>query len=110
LTLHLSFRRVAEGELDRLRWWMAELTRRRDEVIETFENEGTRHEVVHLLETSDGPILVYATEAEDPEQAHAAFLASSLPIDAEHRKVMGEVVGQPVPAELLLDVELPSDG
>ena len=107
--LHVVFRRVAEGELERLRSWMGELMRRREEVLETFENEGTRHEVAYLLETSDGPILVYAIEAEDPDRAHAAYLESSLPIDAQHKEVLARALAEPVPAERLFDIALPSD-
>jgi hypothetical protein len=86
---------------------MGELMRRREEVLETFENEGTRHEVAYLLETSDGPIFVYAIEAED--RAHAASLESSHPIDAQHKEVMAQALAEPVPAELLYDVALPSE-
>src|ERR1041385_7509746 len=42
--LKVAMHRVADGEADRLRSWMSELMRRRDEVIATFENEGVRHE------------------------------------------------------------------
>jgi len=105
--LQLAIRRVAEGEVDRLRWWMGELMRRRDEVIETFKNEGTSHELAYLIPTSDGPILIYAMEVEDPERASVAFRTSSLPIDAEHKEVMHDVLGDAVPADLLFDVALP---
>jgi hypothetical protein len=104
--LELAFHRVADGELDRLRSWMGELMRRRDEVIETFENEGTRHEVAYLLSTSDGPILVQAMEVEDRERARAAFRSSSLPIDVEHKQVMRRVLGEAVPAEALYEAAM----
>ena len=80
--------------------------RRRDEVIATFENEGVRHELAYLLPVTDGWILVYAAEMEDPERASTAFRASSLPIDQEHKQVMAKVVGAPADAELLYDVAL----
>lgn len=82
--------------------------RRRDEVIETFVNEGVRHEVAYLLPAADGPVLVYAMEVDDPERASAAFRASSFPIDDEHKRVMGQVLAGPVEAELLYDVRLPT--
>ena len=106
--LEVVFHRIAEGEIGRLRWWMGELHRRRDEVLETFENEGTRHEIACLVHTSDGPILVYAIEADDPEAARAAFRASTLAIDVQHRDVMAQIVSEPVAAERLLDVARPS--
>jgi hypothetical protein len=104
--LKIAMRRVADGEVDRLRSWMSELMQRRDEVIATFENEGVRHELAYLLPVTDGWILVYAMEMEDPERASAAFRASSLPIDHEHKQVMAKVLGAPVDAELLYDVAL----
>jgi hypothetical protein len=105
--LQVAMRRVAEGEVDRLRQWMGELMRRRDEVIETFVNEGVRHELAYLLATADGPVLVYVMEVEDPERARAAFRASSLPIDAEHKQVLSQALAEPYDAELLYDVRLP---
>jgi len=104
--LKVAMRRVADGEVDRLRSWMDELMRRRNEVLATFENEGVRHELAYLLPVADGWILVYAMEMEDPERASAAFRASSLPIDDEHKQVMAQVLGAPVDAELLYDVAL----
>jgi len=100
-------RRVAEGQLDVLRWWMGELMRRSDEVLQTFHNEGTREEQVYLLHTSDGPILVYVMDVADPERADFAFRYSALPIDQQHKQVMHQVLGDPVDAELLYDVRLP---
>lgn len=94
--LKVAMRRVADGEVDRLRSWMSELMQRRDEVVATFENEGVRHELAYLLPVTDGWILVYAMEMEDPERASAAFRASSLPIDHEHKQVMAKVLGAPV--------------
>lgn len=105
--LQVAMRRVAEDEVDRLRQWMAELMRRRDEVIETFVNEGVRHEVAYLLATADGPVLLHVIEVDDPERASAAFRASSHPIDAEHKQVMSEALAGPYDAELLYDVRLP---
>jgi len=103
-------RRVAEGEVDRLRWWLGELMRRRDEVVQTFRNEGTREEVAYLLSTSDGPVLVYVMDVADPARADLAFRYSELPIDQEHKLVMHEVLGDAVDAELLYDVRLPPAG
>jgi Family of unknown function (DUF6176) len=49
--------RVRPEKVGRLRDWMDELSRRRDEVLETFANETVRHEVGYLFETTDGPML-----------------------------------------------------
>ena len=99
--------RIAEGQEPVLRWWMAELMRRREEVIQTFEYEGTREEAAYLLQTSVGPILVYVMDVADPERAGIAYRYSALPIDQQHKQVMHQVLGEEIQAELLYDVRLP---
>jgi len=42
--LQVVFRRVRPEKVGVLREWMAELNDRRDEVLETFKAETTRHE------------------------------------------------------------------
>lgn len=101
--LRVGVARVHEDKVERLRGWMAELGERMDEVKETFAPEGTRHEQVHLLSTSDGPLLVYVMEVEDVEASRQAFQASTLPIDQQHREVMAEVIAERVHTEVLLD-------
>jgi hypothetical protein len=108
--LLVRFSKVKPEQLGRLRLWMNELMRRRDEVLETFEQETVRQEVAYLLEGRDGPTLVYAIEAEDLEHAGRAFRASTLPIDIEHRSVMREVLEGPAHAELLYECAVEADG
>jgi len=102
--LKIVFVRVREEKLDLLKGWIEELKRREDEVLETFEQEGTRHERAYLLEGKEGPVLVYAMEMEDPERARRAYQESELPIDLEHREVMRKVTAGPVQVEQLLDL------
>lgn len=102
--LRINVLRVNDEQLPALRSWMAELNARVDEVRETFVNEGTRHEQAHLVQTSDGPLLVYAVETEDVAAALAAYQASTLPIDLQHREVMSSVVAEVLPTEVLLDL------
>jgi hypothetical protein len=83
---------------------MSEVARRRDEALETLANESVRHEAAWLLQTVDGPILVYAIEAEDLTQVDQAFQSSSFRIDHDHRRVMDEVLMEPFPSEALLDL------
>jgi hypothetical protein len=101
--LRVRFFKVKPDKVERLRAWMDELSRRRDEVLETFAQETVRHEAAWLLETAEGPILVYAIEAEDLEQARRAVEEHPQPIDLEHLAVMEDVLGAPYPAEQLLD-------
>jgi uncharacterized protein DUF6176 len=104
--LEVRFRRVKEGEVDRLRAWMAEAGRRVEEVRETFRQETVRHEVAYLLRGEEGPVLVYAIEAEDPELGHRVAASSTLPIDRGHRRVMGSVLAGTADAELLYECRL----
>ena len=101
--LRVRFFRVKPDKIDRLRDWMEELHRRRDEVLETFAQETVRQEAAWLMETAEGTILVYAIEAEDVEQAQRAVEEKPLPIDLEHRAVMDEVIEVPIELEQLLD-------
>ena len=104
--LRITFERVRDDKIARLRAWMHELSQRRDEVLETFANEGIRHEQVYLMEGKDGPVLVYAMEGDDFDRAREAFQTSTLSIDLEHKQVMSEVSGGRIDAELLWQCEV----
>jgi hypothetical protein len=97
--LHVGMYRVRDDQVERLREWMHELGRRRDEVLETFAAETTRHEVAYLLRGKDSPILIYVGEMGDLEQGRKAFHASLLPIDVEHRRVLAAVLAGNADAE-----------
>ena len=90
--LYVSFYHVRHEQLDRLRTWMKDLKRRRAEALESYQQEGVRHELAYLLEGREGPVLVYIAEVGERDKARSAYLASKLPIDLEHREVMREVV------------------
>jgi hypothetical protein len=101
--IKLAIRRVKPEEEGTLRNWMAELNRRQSEVRATFAREGVRHEQAWLVATSDGPLLVYAMEASDQQQATETFKESTLPIDQQHKEVMLQVLGGKVSAQLLYE-------
>ena len=63
--LRVGFARVRPEKEQRLRAWLAELSRRLDEVLESFARETTRHEQVFIVLGQDGPLLVYVIEAGD---------------------------------------------
>jgi hypothetical protein len=107
--IKLAIRKVRPEEENRLRSWMAELNRRSTEVLATFAHEGVRHEQAYLLRTSDGPILIYAMEAEDHERAASAFQSSTFPIDHEHRRIMKEVLAEEANVELLYECRADGD-
>lgn len=102
--LRVSFKRVKAGKVDKLRAWMRQLGERRDEVRESFDQEGVRQESAWLIEDGQGHVLVYAIEAEDLERAQQAYRESTLPIDLEHRAVLRDVLGARVEPELLYDL------
>ena len=102
--LKASIQMVKPGQEQKLRAWLSELMDRQDEVRETFEQETVRHEQGYLLKINDGTALLYIVEAEDLEQASKAYKNSTLLINAEHRNVMQEVLGDRIPMELLYDL------
>jgi hypothetical protein len=102
--INVEVTKVSPDKTERLRSWLAEVQTRSEEARVTLANEGVRHERALLVETSDGPLLVYVVECEDYDAAREAFAQSEQPIDLEHKQVMSEVRGEPVPAEVLLDM------
>lgn len=92
--LYASFARVRPDKLGKLQAWLAELMRRRAEVLESFRQEGTREELAYLLPDSQGFLLVYITDAADSDQANAAYETSSLPIDLEHHAMLEECLAE----------------
>ncbi|HET9929836.1 MAG TPA: DUF6176 family protein [Polyangiaceae bacterium] len=102
--LKLAFRRIKPECEERLRRWFAELESRRAEVLETLVGERVRHEQAFVLETSDGPVLVWAAELDDPEHAAATFAQSPHAIDREHARVLRECLDQTPPVTRVFDV------
>jgi hypothetical protein len=101
--IKIEIRRVKPGQEGALRQWLAELSRRQDEVRATFAREGVRHEQAYLVSTAEGPILIYAMEATDEDRAVSTFKESTLPIDQEHRQRMAQVLAGKAHAELLYE-------
>jgi hypothetical protein len=102
----VSFRRIKPEKETELRAWLAALSTRADEVRLTFVDETVRHEQAFILQTVDGPVLVYAVEAEDFERGRAAFAQSTHPIDKEHKRVMAECLGDRLEVPPLHDVAI----
>jgi len=103
--IRLAVRRVRPERVDELRAWLMALnTDRVAEALATLADEGCAHEIGALVETSDGPLLVYAMEVEDEERSVQAAEHSEHAIDAEHRAVMGRVLAGEPSLEVLLDL------
>jgi hypothetical protein len=104
--LKVSVSRVRPDKVARLKEWLAEVSRRADEARETYANEGVTHEQGSILDTTDGPVFVYAMELADYEAAVQAFEKSRFAIDAEHKSVMADVLDGEVKALLLFGIHL----
>jgi Family of unknown function (DUF6176) len=103
--LRVAIRNVLPDKVDRLRDWMLEVDGpRRREAIATLVDEGCRSERAYLIDGARGPVLVYVMDVEDVAQSEIAASRSSHPIDADHKAVLTETLGDHVPAELLLDL------
>lgn len=105
--LHVRFAHLLPGKEARMREWLSELGRRRDEVVETLVQEGARHEQAFIIDGREGPLLVYAMESADPVAASQAYRASTLKIDQEHRAVLLECLGERLQAAPLFDCSVP---
>jgi hypothetical protein len=94
-----------------LRDWLAQLDGpRRVEALATLAAEGVSHEAAWLIDTKDGPVLVYVMNSGDPARARRVFGQSREPVDAEHRRVLGTCLGAAVPVEQLLDLRADGPG
>lgn len=101
--------RLKPGSLPRVREWAAELTRRRDEVMETLRDETVRIESAFLESGPDGDFLVYYMRVDDLETSRRAVQTSPHPIDAYHRAVMNEIVESRAMLTPLFDFERLAD-
>lgn len=61
---------------------------RRAEALESLAAEGVDHETAMIIDTSDGPIIVYAMQTDDLARSRAVTDESARSVDAEHRAVM----------------------
>jgi hypothetical protein len=103
--IELSVRRVKPGQEETLRSWLGQVGgSRRGEAAATLIDEGVTHETVVLVETADGPVVVYAIEADDLDRAYEVARTSRHRIDADHKRIMESALGEAVPIEVLLDL------
>ena len=103
--LRVAIRQVNPGLADELRDWLAEVNGpRHQEALSTLVDEGCTHEQVYLIEGKEGPVLIYVMEVADEDASRRAARSSRHPIDADHKRVMEQTVGDDLPFELLLDL------
>ena len=102
--LKISVRNVLPGQLENLRRWFAELeTTRRAEAIETLIDETVTQETVLLID-GERPMVIYAMEVEDYAHARRSADSDRFPINAEHHAVLSAALGDPVEAEIILNL------
>lgn len=101
--LYTTIARVDEEDVPRLRSWLAGLSSRRDELRESYRQQGTHHELFFLVRTRRSPLLVLVSEVDDAERAVRSFLRSELPIDVEFKAMFQEISSQEAEVELLYD-------
>jgi hypothetical protein len=105
--LRVGFANIRPEREARLRDWLKELGERQEEVVETFRRETIRHEQVFIVQSADGPLLVYAIEAEDHEVARKVYESSTLEIDKQHGAVLSECLAPGPRLSPLFECKLP---
>jgi hypothetical protein len=101
--LQTTFARIDEEDVPRLRSWLSLLSSRRDELRESYQQQGTRHELFFLVRIRRLPILLLIAEVDDTERATRSFLQSELPIDVEFKALFHEISPGEAEVELLYD-------
>lgn len=105
LVIHLVARRIRSDRRDRVVGWLREIDGpRRAEALESLAAEGVDHETAMIIDTSDGPIIVYAMQTDDLARSRTVADESPRPVDAEHRAVMRDADDGPAVAEIVLDL------
>ena len=98
-------RRLKPEKQEEVEQWLAEVNGvRRDEARETLRAEGVSHEAALIIDTSDGPVIVYAMETDDIDRARAVGAASTAAIDRRHHEVMRGADAGPAAHRLVLDL------
>jgi hypothetical protein len=105
VVIHLSVRRIKPENRADVEEWLGRVgSQLRAQAVETLIAEGVTHETAVILDTSDGPVIVYAMETDDIDRARAVGAASASPIDDEHHRVMRAADAGAVPHRIVLDL------
>lgn len=103
--IHLVARRIRPDHRDRLVTWLREVDGpRRDEALASLAAEGISHETAMLIDTSDGPVIVYAMETDGLDRSKSVADESPRAIDAEHRAIMRAADDGAAAANIVLDL------
>jgi|GEM_PF-5623996 len=105
VVIHLVARRVRPDHRDRVVEWLQSVDGpRRSEALESLATEGVDHETAMLIDTADGPVLIYAMQTDNRNRSLSVADASDRPTDAEHRAVIRAADDGPADARILLDL------
>lgn len=103
--IHFSVRRLKPELRESVAQWLAEVNGpRRGEALETLRAEGVSHETAVIIDTSDGPVIVYMMQTDDIDHARRVGAASTHAIDQRHHEVMRAADDGPAPHHLVLDL------
>lgn len=81
-----TYSKIKPGCLEHVRDWLRVLKTRKEEVLESFRQEGVVLESAFLREENNQHFLVYYLLAKDVEVAMSIFRESKLDIDHFHQK------------------------
>jgi|SRR5688500_7189917 hypothetical protein len=101
--LQVSYTRIREDAIPRVRDWLGSLRSREAELRELARAQTISDELAHLISGEDGPVLVYAIVVDDLGAAREAIQKGSLPIAREWRALMSECSAGHPAHEVLLD-------
>jgi hypothetical protein len=85
-----TFSKIKPGCLENVRNWLSTLKTRKEEVLESFRQEGVILESAFIREENNQHFLVYYMFAKDVEVAMSIFRESKLDIDHFHQKCWKE--------------------
>lgn len=97
--------KLKKGVLQDVRHWLKTLNDCKDEVIETFRDEGVWVESAFLEKVGEDDYLVYYMRADDVQQAKAVCQKSSHPIDHFHRECWRKFADTTSVLELAFDLQ-----
>ncbi|MGL4610296.1 MAG: DUF6176 family protein [Trueperaceae bacterium] len=103
--LHCVRIKLKPNSLDRVREWAAEITRRKEEALETLRDESIFLESFFLEKASDGDYLIGYIRAESLEQSREAVKKSTHALDDYHQEFKKACWESGEKLEVLVDLD-----
>lgn len=101
-----TYSKIKDGCLENVKEWLKSLeNERKDEVLESFRNEGVLLECAFVRKENDAFYLVYMMRAHDVAMAMDIFRNSTLPGDAFHKQCWQQFTEQHEVLKPVLHVE-----